>query len=408
MKLALRLCALWLAAMAPVAVAMPTQALGATDQGRQILVMLRMPPEHYRPGSAYSGSYGSAVAQGTRQRMAERIAKRHGLTLVQNWPMPLLGVDCFVMILPADVSPEAAIAQLSRDKGVAWSQPLQLYHAQAATTGDPLMAAQPAAAQWHLAELHRVATGRGVSIAVIDSRIDTKHPDLNGQVVLTQDFVGGRGTAPELHGTAVAGVIAAREGNGAGIAGVAPRARLMGLRACWQQTSATTLCDTLSLAKALHFAIDRRARVINLSLSGPHDLLLGRLVEAGLARGEAVVAAFDSAAPGGGFPASQPGVIAVANDGTAGLPARIYLAPGRDIPTTAPGGGWTLVDGTSYAAAHVSGLLALMNERGAAGPGALIRTRGGSLDACASLATASHSCSCECGSGRRLATDDRR
>jgi len=408
MKLALRLCALWLAAMAPVAVAMPTQALGATDQGRQILVMLRMPPEHYRPGSAYSGSYGSAVAQSTRQRMAERIAKRHGLTLVQNWPMPLLGVDCFVMILPADVSPEAAIAQLSRDKGVAWSQPLQLYHAQAATTGDPLMAAQPAAAQWHLAELHRVATGRGVSIAVIDSRIDTKHPDLNGQVVLTQDFVGGRGTAPELHGTAVAGVIAAREGNGAGIAGVAPRARLMGLRACWQQTSATTLCDTLSLAKALHFAIDRRARVINLSLSGPHDLLLGRLVEAGLARGEAVVAAFDSAAPGGGFPASQPGVIAVANDGTAGLPARIYLAPGRDIPTTAPGGGWTLVDGTSYAAAHVSGLLALMNERGAAGPGALIRTRGGSLDACASLATASHSCSCECGSGRRLATDDRR
>jgi len=297
---------------------------------------------------------------------------------------------------------------LSRDKGVAWSQPLQLYHAQAATTGDPLVAAQPAAAQWHLAELHRVATGRGVSIAVIDSRIDTKHPDLNGQVVLTQDFVGGRGTAPELHGTAVAGVIAAREGNGAGIAGVAPRARLMGLRACWQQTSATTLCDTLSLAKALHFAIDRRARVINLSLSGPHDLLLGRLVEAGLARGEAVVAAFDSAAPGGGFPASQPGVIAVANDGTAGLPARIYLAPGRDIPTTAPGGGWTLVDGTSYAAAHVSGLLALMNERGAAGPGALIRTRGGSLDACASLATASHSCSCECGSGRRLATDDRR
>jgi hypothetical protein len=408
MKLALRLCALWLAAMAPVAEAMPTQALGATDQGRQILVMLRMPPEHYRPGSAYSGSYGSAVAQGARQRMAERIAKRHGLTLVQNWPMPLLGVDCFVMILPADVSPEAAIAQLSRDKGVAWSQPLQLYHAQAATTGDPLMAAQPAAAQWHLAELHRVATGRGVSVAVIDSRIDTKHPDLDGQVVLTQDFVGGRGTAPELHGTAVAGVIAAREGNGAGIAGVAPRARLMGLRACWQQTSATTLCDTLSLAKALHFAIDRRARVINLSLSGPRDLLLGRLVEAGLARGEAVVAAFDSAAPGGGFPASQPGVIAVAKEGTAGLPARLYLAPGRDIPTTAPGGGWTLVDGTSYAAAHVSGLLALMNERRAAGSSALIRTRGGSLDACASLATASHSCSCECGSGHRLATDDRR
>lgn len=407
MRLVRYLSALWLMAMALLWLAPPARAQEAADRSRQILVMLRMPPDHYRPGSAYAGSYGSAATQSVRRRIAQRIAKHHGFTLEDNWPMPLLGVDCFVMTLPGGVAPDQAAAELSHDANIAWAQPLQLYHAQAATGGDPLLAAQPAQAQWHLAELHRAATGRGVTIAVIDSRIDAAHPDLDGQIAFNQDFVNGHGASPEQHGTAVAGVIAARAGNGAGIAGIAPGARLMGLRACWQQGSGT-VCDTLSLAKALQFAIDHRARIINLSLSGPRDLLLGRLVDIGLARGEAVVAAFDPATPDGGFPASQPGVIAVASDTMAGLPARVFRAPGRDIPTTAPGGGWTLVDGTSYAAAHVSGLLALMNERQSAGARALVRSREGGLDACASLALAIHSCSCDCVGARQLAADDRR
>jgi hypothetical protein len=403
------LCALWLAIAVLLCLAAPAPAQDAAAEGRQILVMLRMPPDHYRPGSAYSGSYGSTTTQAARRRIAGRIARQHGFTLADNWPMPLLGIDCFVMTLPSGISPDAAVAMVSLDNGVAWSQPLQLYRAQAsAPAGDPLKAAQPATALWHLSELHRVATGRGVTVAVIDSRIDTRHPDLGGQVAFDQDFVGGHGVGPEQHGTAIAGVIAARADNGVGIVGIAPQARLMGLRACWQQASAVTVCDTLSLAKALHFAIDHRARVINMSLSGPHDLLLSRLVEIGLARGESVVAAFDPAVADGGFPASQPGVIAVANDASPGLPGRVYLAPGRDIPTTAPGGGWTLVDGTSYAAAHVSGLLALMNERQSAGASALVRMRGGSLDACASLTSATHLCSCDCAGARRLAADDRR
>jgi hypothetical protein len=396
-----------LAALACLTPPAPTRAQGIADQSRQILVMVRMAPDHYRPGAAYSGAYGSAASQSVRRRIAARIAKRHGLALTENWPMPLLGVDCFVMTLPQGMTADQAATEVSRDTDVAWSQPLQMYHAQGVDRGDPLMAAAPASAQWHLAELHRVATGRGVTVAVIDSRIDTRHPDLGGQVAIAQDFVGSHGTAPEQHGTAVAGVIAARADNGVGIAGIAPAARLMGLRACWQQ-SATTICDTLSLAKALQFAIDHRARVINLSLSGPHDPLLSRLVEIGLARGQKVVAAYDPATTDGGFPASQPGVIAVADDAEPRLGTRAILAPGRDIPTTAPGGGWTLVDGTSYAAAHVSGLLALMNEKHAAGADAFVRARGGGLDACASLTMATHSCSCDCAGVRRLAAAERR
>jgi subtilisin family serine protease len=407
-KLIRTLLAMWLAAMALLSPAAPAQAADSTDTSRRILVMLKMPPNHYRPGAAYSGSYGAASTQAARNRIAAGIAKRHNFTLIDNWPMPLLGVDCFVMALPDGLTAEAAVEQVSHDGDVAWSQPLQLYHAQAAKpASDPLLAAEPAAAQWHLAELHRAATGRGVSVAVIDSRIDVAHPDLGGQIAVNQDFVGGHGTAAEQHGTAIAGVIAAREGYG-GIVGIAPRARLMGLRACWQQSPAATVCDTLSLAKALQFAIDHHARVINISLSGPRDMLLGRLVDIGLARGQKVVAAFDPGAPDGGFPASQPGVIAVSNMPSPGLPQRVLLAPGRGIPTTAPGGGWTLVDGTSYAAAHVSGLLALMNERQPAGAGALVRARGGSLDACASLTAANHMCSCDCAEARRAAGDERR
>ena len=408
MKFVKSLLGVWLATLALFAPIVPAVAADAPDTSRQILVMLKMPPDHYRPGAAYSGSYGAASTQSARNRIAAKIAKRHGFTLVDNWPMPMLGVDCFVMRLPEGLSPEAAAAQVSHDADVSWSQPLQLYHAQSSTSaGDPLAPTQPATTQWHLSELHHVATGRGVSVAVIDSRIDATHPDLEGQIALAQDFVGGHGSAAERHGTAVAGVIAARVGNG-GIVGIAPRARLMGLRACWQQSAIATVCDTLSLAKALQYAIDHHARVINMSLSGPHDMLLGRLVDIGLARGQRVVAAFDPSVADGGFPASQPGVIAVADTGLSVVPQRVFLAPGHDIPTTSPGGGWTLVEGTSYAAAHVSGLLALMNERQPAGANALIRARGGSLDACASLTAATHMCSCDCADAHRAAPDERR
>ena len=131
MKVAKSLLALWLAAATSLASAAGIAA-DPPDSSRQILVMLRMPPEHYRPGTAYSGNYGAGAAQRARTRIAAGIAHRHGLTLVDSWPMPILGVDCFVMRLPDGLSPEAAVAQVSHDADVAWSQPLQLYHAQAA------------------------------------------------------------------------------------------------------------------------------------------------------------------------------------------------------------------------------------------------------------------------------------
>lgn len=358
----------------------------------EILVFLNMPPPHLRAGPAPGGDYGDDADAAGRRRLAGRIARAEGLALVTDWPIPLLGVDCFVMSPPPSGSVDDAAARIARNPGVAWTQPMHLFAAQGRartpTPNDPLFPIQPTASEWRLASLHQISTGRGVRVAVIDSQVDAAQPDLAGQVEVRRDFVRGRRSQVEAHGTGVAGVIAARENNGLGIAGVAPEARLLALRACWQTGSdAAALCDSLSLAEALRFAIDHGAEIINLSLSGPDDILLARLIDLALARGAQVVAAFDRALPHGGFPASHPGVVAVAADGVASPSAGVYTAPGRDVPTTQPGGRWGLVDGSSYAAAEVSGLLALLREhdRARRAPLVLAAASGGAIDACASL-----------------------
>lgn len=398
----------------PVAAHAQEPAEVAAD--RQILVMLRLSPPHFRPNASYGGDYGDGVSRAAQRRIASRIARDNQLELLDDWPMPLIGIDCFVMRVPSAMSVENAVARVSRNRMVAWSEPMRIYRAQNQERGgrDPLFAAQTVAASWRLADLHRVSTGRGVSIAVVDSRIEVGHPDLAGQFAADEDFVPNRPERPETHGTGVAGVIAAKAGNGVGIAGVAPGARLMALRACWQTGGATeeeaTVCDTLSLAKALIYAVERRAQVINLSLSGPPGPLLQRLIEIMLARKASVVAAFDPTLPNGGFPASQQGVIAVADESLPSLPPEVYAAPGRDVLTTQPGGRWYLVNGSSYAAAQVSGLVALLREQHEAPTQpVLIATRasGGKIDACATIVRTSAACDCECAVARRAATKTR-
>lgn len=385
----------------------------AAAPDRRILVLLRLPPPHLRGGSDYGDSYDDQAGHVARRRIAGRLARAHGLTLSNDWAMPLIGVDCYVMFVPTEQSPQSAAQALSRDAGVAWAQPMNVFHGQGAAPApnDPLFVAQPASRAWRLADLQQISTGRGVSVAVIDSMIDATHPDLAGQIQSRANFVEGRSDAPEAHGTAVAGVIAAVENNGLGIAGIAPHARLMALRACWQELrpAVQTVCDTLGLAEALHFAILHAAKIINMSLSGPPDVLLGKLIDVAVTRGATVVAAADAEVSDGGFPASHRGVVAVAEDGLSAPPAGLYTAPGRDVPTTEPGGQWNLVSGSSFSAAHVSGLIALVQERapGARGASALVTVHagGGPIDTCATLIKAVGPCDCACLHRQSAASD---
>lgn len=355
----------------------------------QVMVMLHIPPPHFRADASYAGAYRGDSGSAARRRLAKELAAAHGLTLVSDWPMPLLSIECYVMALPAGVDLATITRLLEADKRVAWAQPVAAFHALA--SGDPLYPAQPGGARWKLDELHRTATGRAVTVAVIDSGVDDQHPDLLGQVALQKNFIDGKPYAAEAHGTAVAGIIAARADNGIGIRGVAPQARLLALRACGEVAGQAAQCDSFSLGKALNFAIMRSPQVINMSLTGPPDRLLQRLLDVALGRGIAVVGAADPALADGGFPASWPGVFPVGGE----------VAPGRDIPTTLPGARYGLVSGSSFASAHVSGLLALLGElrpgttpaqlRSMLQPGAVL-----AIDACAAMTQAAGSCVCTC------------
>jgi subtilisin family serine protease len=423
--LGLACCALPCGAQAVEAHAVEAHAAGtqAASASRQLLVMLRMPPPHFRPDSSYGGGYADDGTRAARRREASALAVAHGLRLVDDWPMPAIGIDCFVMEDPGSAPLERVLDALARDPRVAWAQAVNDYRGldgAADRRGDPLLPLQPAAHTWHLTELHRASTGRKVMVAVVDSGVDARHPDLAGQVALRQDFVANvADTAPdaaESHGTAVAGIVAARAGNGLGIAGVAPQARLMALRACWEVTRQETRCNSFTLGKALHFAVTNDARVINLSLGGPPDRLLQTLIDTALARGIAVIGAVDPARADGGFPAAYPGVIAVTAEGDRrALPPGALQAPGTDIPATLPGARWGMVSGSSYAAAQVAGLAALLIELrpSAAAPSrrAFVTTartgvvahdadarqeQAGSIDACATIARAAGACVCPC------------
>ena len=349
-----------LAACAEVAPRPLSTEPGTTAAQRQILVTLRSAPSHFRPDADYTGDYLTAPGRVARLRIARELARRYRLVVQDHWPIPALNLDCFVMRV-ADDADAHLLQQLSADPRVASAQPMHLFRTLAGD--DPLYALQPAAARWQLDKLHARATGRHVTVAELDSGVELSHPDLRGQIDAARNFVDDGGYRAETHGTEVAGIIAAHADNGIGIAGIAPGARLLALRACWQTAAAAdATCSTFTLAKALQFALQAHAQVINLSLTGPSDPLLAQLLDVALARRVAIVAAIDPQLGDGGFPASYPGVLAVAGDHDGSRVGGALQAPGHDIPTTEPGATWGFVNGSSFAAAQVSGLVAVLHE----------------------------------------------
>ena len=171
---------------------------------------------------------------------------------------------------------------------------------------------------------------------------------------------------------------------------MAPDAELDVLRACWYpKGNAAAVCNSFTLAKALTYALESNSDIINLSLGGPADALLSRLVTLALGRGIVVVAAAPQQA---GFPADVPGVIVVGAEGD-GQESRLH-APGVDILVPVPGGGFDYASGSSLSAAQVTGVIALLiAERPGIGredvAGLLVGSRnedGGSVNACRALA----------------------
>jgi subtilisin family serine protease len=152
----------------------------------------------------------------------------------------------------------------------------------------------------------------------------------------------------DRHGTAIAGVIAANAGNGQGISGIAPESRLLALKACWQlqEGADAARCNSFTLAKALASAVELKARIINLSLTGPPDPLLEALALQAMRAGIIIVGP-GSAAPA--FPGSLRNVLGVARSEDAAVPAGVLQAPGREVLTLAPGGRYDFFSVSSIA-----------------------------------------------------------
>lgn len=299
---------------------------------------------------------------------ADAIARRHRLTRVQSQNFPLVGSTMYRWRIPDNRSVNAVVRELVADNIIKSAQPNFRFRLQqqviAPTEGDP---AQYALAKLRLPEAHTLARGDNVTIAVIDSGIDVSHPELAGVISGTYDALGSKEGA-HVHGTGIAGVIAAHSR----LMGSSPSASLLAIRAFGVSGSSAESTSYVIL-KSIDYAVSHGARIINMSFAGPEDTLIGKSLAAAAAKGVVLVAASGNAGPKSPplYPAADRNVIAVsATDASDRLfPASnrgshiAIAAPGVDILTPSPDAKYQVTSGTSFAAAYISGLIALMIER---------------------------------------------
>lgn len=304
-----------------------------------------------------------------------RLSRTYGLKRVADWPLGSLSIRCLVFEVADPAQRAATIAALSRERYVESAQEVGAFFTSADAPGaqvarsdynDPYRNMQHALKEMQIPESHRWATGRGVRVAVIDTGTDTRHPELRERITGIRNFVDRDGDVfnGDIHGTAVTGVIAAASNNGTGLVGVAPEADVLSLKACWHRSNAPgdAICNSFTLAKALNFAIDQQVDVINLSLGGPTDPLLSRLVSKALEQNILVVGAATPKFPDG-FPVGVDGVIGVSNAGAPQPQSRLVNAPGNQVFSTSPENQYDFFTGSSFSAAQVSGIAALIRQR---------------------------------------------
>jgi len=351
----------------------PAASAAAMDGQRDIVLAVANPidPPAMHAGSSLLG-YAPSKFYGAGQRAAATLAalkSSYGMQEVTGWPIKALDLYCVVLKPPPGMSRDALLKALAADARVQLAQPLHDYAVY--TSGpppprdnDPYATLQRGFVETDAALAHRFSEGDGVHVAIVDTGVDAAHPDLQGRVRDVHNMVDGDAAAfnRDSHGTEVAGVIAADADNHRGIVGIAPKATLSVYKACWYPAgaSAGARCNTFTLAKALAAIIDTDARIVNLSLGGPADPLLDKLLVRILQDGRIVIAAMPPDGDVDGFPADAPGVIVVRVSAASSALPGVVSAPGNDILTTQPGGGYDFSSGSSMAAPHVTGIAALL------------------------------------------------
>ena len=303
---------------------------------------------------------------------ADELARRHGLLRLESQNFPLIGGTIGLFRVTDRRPVETARRELATEASVRSAQPNFRYILQdspqaqkaALTEGDP---AQYALSKLRLPEAHTLAHGAHVMVAVIDSGIDAKHPELVGAIASSFDALGSK-QGPHVHGTGIAGAIVAH----ARLMGSAPAAKILAIRAFGIAQSGAE-SSSFVILKSLDYAASHGAQIINMSFAGPKDALIERSIAAVAAKGIVMVAAAGNAGAKSPplYPGANENVIAVsatdAQDRLFSASNRgsyvALAAPGVDIFLPAPDEKYQMTSGTSFSAAFISGIAALLLER---------------------------------------------
>jgi subtilisin family serine protease len=321
---------------------------------------------------------------GTPDGTPSDFADTFQLRIEKQFVLAGLRLRVFLMRIPENATLDDVVKRTAVDQRPLWMQ--RDFHfvtmegsTTEATAGNATASKQYALHKIHADGLPPAARGQGVTVALIDSGVEREHESLKGDHVTTVDLVSGKDTPPsETHGTALASIIA---GSGK-VQGLAPGADILAIRAFAEidpKTGASE-SDSFRLAQAVSLALDRHARIINLSIGGPNDQLVRMAIEQAVLTGVVVVAAAGNAGPNAPpvYPAAQTGVIAVTAtdakdrifDGANRGDYIAIAAPGVDVLAARPGkpsgsgappsSAYDYFTGTSMATGYATGLAAVL------------------------------------------------
>jgi len=321
------------------------------------------------------------LAPEAKSRLAAYSA-RSGARVIQSFDLQ----DTYQLLsVPSGMTVDQALAAYAKLPGVEAVQENRIYGPAGAVVepNDPYFDKQ-----WGMKRIEQgaVLAGKvdcsGVTVAVLDTGIDYRHPDLQGHVLIGWNFAAGNNDILDRfgHGTHVSGIIGASSNNSQGVVGVAPKVKLMGIKVLGDDGRGSTA----AVVGGIKYAADYGAKVINMSLGSP-DTTVDPAIQAAIAyanqKGVVVIAAAGNNRGDVGSPANDPGAIAVSS--TSQFLWFEYLSwfsnRGPKVEVSAPGGsiwstvpldanktgstGYGKLSGTSMAAPVIAGAAAVVIAR---------------------------------------------
>ena len=256
------------------------------------------------------------------QRLTKNILEKYNINLLKQWPIESINVHCLIVNIPV-FEQLNTIKKIESDSRVKWVQPYHFFEGQSIKLDkikaeeklDPYYKLQSIFELFNLTKVSDKFDGKGISIAIVDSGVEKEHPELIDSVAEKIDFVNLENIndiPAEHHGTGIAGVIIAKKDNGKGISGISPQAKLYAYRSCWETSHGKTICNSLTLARALDRVAQTKPDILNLSLTGPQDRLLDEILDRIIENETYVVTAYDkSRAHQSRFPKLRRGVVYV-------------------------------------------------------------------------------------------------